>query len=153
MIDLADSSTAFLRFEELFWQVTKDMGAIWKKIFDEHLPGSQSYILFLLEKKGPLRMSEIAEILRLTPGAVTSSSDKLLEHDHLSRVRSEHDRRVVSLEITERGKQTLGDLRIKGRKAMKEIFKDLSDQELNQLIVIFERAALNLEEIRKEEDQ
>lgn len=149
---MTEDPTAFLRFEELFWQVTKDMGGIWKKIFDEHLPGSQSYILFLLEKKGQLRMSEIAEILRLTPGAVTSASDKLLEHGHLSRVRSEHDRRVVSLEITEQGKQTLGDLRVEGRKTMKRVFRDLSDPELNQLVGIFERAAFNLEALRKEQD-
>lgn len=153
MIGLADNHANFGRFEELFWQVTKNMGSIWKEIFDESLPGSQSHILFLLErKKTPLRMSEIAEMLRLTPGAVTSASDKLLSHGYLTRVRSDEDRRVVSIDITDSGKESLSELRKKGRGKMKKVFKDLTDQELDLLIDIFERAAVNIDKIREGEN-
>lgn len=150
---MPDEQQLFSRFEELYWQVSRNMGYIWKKIFEERFPGSQAYIIFLLEKNGQQKMSELADSLRLTPGAVTTASDKLIENDYIARVRDEKDRRVVYLEITEKGQETLEALRIKGRKAMKNVFNNLSETELQSLVEIFEQAAGNLNKIKEEHDE
>ena len=140
----------FIRFEELYWQLYRDMGYIWKRIFEQHFPGSQSHIVFLLERRGPQKMSELAESLRLTPGAVTIASDKLIEEGYLERLRDENDRRVIFLQITDKGKETLNELRVEGRKAMKAVFSNLSDSDMQHLIKTFELAANNMNEIRGE---
>ncbi|WOV85694.1 MarR family transcriptional regulator [Sporosarcina jeotgali] len=102
--------TDFVRFEELFWNVTREMGKMWKEVFEEHLPGSQSYLVFTLARKGPLKRSELAQILGLTAGAVTVASDKLIAHGYVTRLRDESDRRIVHLAITEDGREMLQHL-------------------------------------------
>ena len=141
---------SFAKFEELYWHVSRSMNYIWKQIFDAHFPGSQAFILFLLEKKGSQKMTELADTLNLTPGAVTSSSDKLISGGFIQRVRDEKDRRVVYLEITDKGKKGLNDLRMEGRKAIKAIFGGLPDTDVQHLVRIFEHASENLHKVREE---
>lgn len=145
-----ENKEAFSRFEELFWSVTRNMGHMWSKIFEQHLPGSQSYLIFMLERKGPLRMSELADALHLTAGAVTTASDKLIEQGYIQRKRDEVDRRVVYLEITEKGRETMQQLRNEGRKTMKTVFGHLSETDLQQMTANFEQAAANIDLLRKE---
>ncbi|WP_153731039.1 MarR family winged helix-turn-helix transcriptional regulator [Sporosarcina obsidiansis] len=149
---MAEEKELFSRFEELFWQVTRSMGQIWKKIFEEHFPGSQSHLVFMLERRGPQRMSELAEALQLTAGAVTSASDKLIERGYVARTRDKNDRRVVYLEITNKGKETIDELRLKGRKTMKMVFAHLSEEDLQHFIELFEEASVTITTIRKDSD-
>lgn len=134
----------FVKFEELFWNVTRDMGKIWKQVFETHLPGSQSHLVFTLARRGPLKMSEIAQILGLTAGAVTAASDRLIDNGYVTRIRDKKDRRIVYLGITEEGKEMLQQLRAVGRTKMTEAFRHISDVEMPMMIDIFEQAAANI---------
>lgn len=138
------STEDFIQFEELFWNVTREMGKIWKEIFDAQFPGSQSQLVFTLARKGSLKMSELAEILRLTAGAVTAASDKLIDHGYVTRVRDEKDRRIVYLSITDEGRRTLQQLRDVGRLKMTEAFSHLDEEQLPAVIKLFEQAAHNI---------
>lgn len=140
----------FFHFEELFWDVSRKMGYIWKQIFEASFPGSQSYIMFKLEQSGRMRMSELADSLHLTPGAVTIASDKLIDHGYITRIRDDKDRRVVYLDMTSDGKEALNKLRNSGRQIMKNVFSELSEADLQRLIEIFEGAAVNLNIYREE---
>lgn len=60
-IPLPNNQDIFSQFEELFWQVSREMSYKWNEIFDTQFPGSQSYILFTLKRKGKKRMPELAE--------------------------------------------------------------------------------------------
>lgn len=144
------SQTLFPEFEKLYWNLSRDMGFVWKKIFEQRFPGSQSYILFSLERSGPKRMSELAELLHLTAGAVTIASDKLIENEYIARIRDEKDRRVVRLEMTTKGSKALTELQNEGRKAMKLVFSHLSETDLEFLINTFKQAAENLNDMRRE---
>lgn len=137
----------------LYWDLSRDMSYFWKEIFTRRFPGSQSTILFLLERNGRKRMSELADSLHLTPGAVTTASDKLIENGFIARIRDEQDRRVVYLEMTDKGKKALTELQNEGRKAMKAVFSDLSEADLEFLIRTFEQASHNINNIRKEYDK
>ncbi len=142
----------FPEFEKLFWQVSREMGYLWKKIYEQTFPGSQSHILFLLVRSGPKKMSELAEVLHLTPGAITTASDRLIEHGYIARIRDEQDRRVVYLEITDKGKSTLSELQNEGRKIMKLVFRDISNADLEMMNAIFQLATHNLKRIGKDFD-
>lgn len=138
------------KFMRLYWNLSRNMSYIWKEIFARRFPGSQSDILFLLGRYGRKRMSEIADSLLLTPGAVTTASDKLITNGYIARFRDEKDRRVVYLEMTDKGRDTLTELQNEGRKAMKSVFSHLSESELDLLIKIFEQASVNVKNIQKE---
>ncbi|GHI01112.1 MarR family winged helix-turn-helix transcriptional regulator [Neobacillus kokaensis] len=142
----------FRQFVKLYWNLSRDMNYIWKDIFNRQFPGSQSHILFLLERNGPKRMSEAAELLHLTPGAVTTASDKLIENGYIARIRDEQDRRVVYLEMTNKGREAITELQEEGRMAMKKVFSHLSDRDLEFFMETFEQAIQNINDLRKEYD-
>jgi len=150
-VNMPNDDQGFARFEELFWEVTRGMGKKWSRIFESQLPGSQAYLVHLLEREGRVRMSSLADALQLTGGAVTSASDKLIQREFVTRIRDEEDRRVVYLELTEQGRRVMGELREKGRAEMKRVFGHLSEDDLDTLVRIFGQAAHKLWE--KEEDK
>lgn len=139
-----------LRLEELYWQISRRINAVWKKVFDETLPGSQAYLLYLLEKKGVQKVTGLAGELGITPGAITSLSDKLISRGYISRVRDRQDRRIVYLEITPQGKEILQELRLQGRAAIKSIFSGLEPADLKHLVRIFEEIAGNIDQVQRE---
>ncbi|WP_432355499.1 MarR family winged helix-turn-helix transcriptional regulator [Sporosarcina sp. A2] len=145
------NATDFVRFEELFWNVTREMGKMWKQVFEANLPGSQSHLVFTLARKGPLKMSELAQILGLTAGAVTAASDKLISHGYVTRIRDESDRRIVHLAITDDGREMLQQLRSVGRTKMTKAFSHLNEDQLPMMIDIFEQAARNISIMKGDE--
>jgi DNA-binding MarR family transcriptional regulator len=66
------------------------------------LPAADSMALYHLANE-PLRSSELADRLGLTPGSVTALVDRLIARNLASRIPHETDRRVVLVEMTETG--------------------------------------------------
>ncbi|MHA0856953.1 MarR family winged helix-turn-helix transcriptional regulator [Paenibacillus sp. CMAA1364] len=143
----------FTQFDKLYWQLNRSMSYVWKRIFEQQFPGSQSYILFHLERSGPMKMSELAESLHLTAGAVTVSSDKLINQGYIERIRNEDDRRVVYLKLTSKAEDSMKVMREDGKGTMRSVFSHVSDAELEHLVNVFEQAVNNLSNIRKETDK
>lgn len=144
-----DRDNIFIDFEKLFWQLSRKMEYLWKRIYAETFPGSQSYIMFLLQQRGSKKMSELAHSLHLTAGAVTTAADHLIEQAYIARVRDENDRRIIRLELTEKGSETLIELQQEGRKIMKSVFNDVSDAEMDLMISIFRRGTVNIDKMEE----
>jgi DNA-binding MarR family transcriptional regulator len=53
---------------------------------------------------GTKTMSEIATVLEITMGTLTTAVDKLIKKGYLERSRSDSDRRIVNVSLTKRGK-------------------------------------------------
>jgi len=53
---------------------------------------------------GAKTMSEVAAALEITMGTLTTAVDKLIKKGYLIRSRSETDRRIVNISLTQRGK-------------------------------------------------
>ncbi len=139
--------SSFHEFEKLFWQLSRKMEHLWKDIYAKTFPGSQSRIMYLLEQSGPKKMSELAGSLHITAGAVTTASNQLIEHGYITRFRDKQDRRVVHLELTEKGRTTLKALQSEGREMMRIVFGDISDSDIKRLTTIFEQASTNIEKM------
>lgn len=63
----------------------------------------QILILRMLDQKGPQKAGELAEELDFTTGAITALCDKLVRAGLVERARTEIDRRIVIVRITEAG--------------------------------------------------
>lgn len=98
-----------------------------------HLTSPQIQLLQFLENDGPLKMSEIAARLEITLGGVTSLANRMEKAHLIERRRSEEDRRVVRLAITEEGKSLLNDLSIARNRALGDYFSKLSANEVQEL--------------------
>ena len=142
----------FTQLEKLFWHLSKETSYMWRRISEKYFPESQSHILYLLDRKGPKKMSEIADSLHLTAGAISIASDKLIDNGYIKRARDDNDRRVVYLKLTAKGKKALEDIKQEGHKVMTFIFSDLSNDELKRLISTYKQASEKINLLYKEYD-
>lgn len=137
---------ALVQFEKNFWRLSRKMEHVWATIYDETFPSSQSQMMYLIDQRGPQKMSELAKSLHITAGAVTTASTILIEKGYLTRLHNEKDRRVIQLALTDKGRQQLALLQEKGRQAMEAIFQDVSEEQLKKMSEIFENASLRIDE-------
>jgi DNA-binding MarR family transcriptional regulator len=79
----------------------------------------QPRALWMLAKYGSLPTSEIGRRLGISSPNVTSLVDKLAEKGYVVRSPDSHDRRVVNVSITERGKQYFEE----GRRSLKSVMR------------------------------
>lgn len=142
-----DRQDSLQNFEILFWQLSRQVENLWKDIYAETFPGSQSRIMYLLQQTGPMKMSELAHALHITAGAVTTASNILIENGNISRLRNEEDRRVVRLDLTDKGSRILNKLQDEGREMMKVVFDNISNTDLETMQRIYKQATLNIDRL------
>ncbi len=91
----------------------------------------------LLDSKGPLRPSDLAETLHVTTGGVTVLTSKLLKAEYIKKTQNQSDRRASQLEITAEGKQLLEEAYEHIEALVNRMFGMLTADELKTLQVIF----------------
>src|SRR5699024_551633 len=140
-------------FEKTFWQVSRKMSYAWKAIYQDKFPGSQSHIISLLNRDGQMKMSELAEAINLTPGAVTTSANHLIKNEYIERIQNQEDRRVVYLALTKKSTSTLSELQNEGQKIIQTIFKHATNDQLNMMTQLFQQANTNIDKLRNENNK
>lgn len=71
----------------------------------KNLSMTEIHIIEAVEKVDVPSMSEVANKLMVTPGTLSTSVNRLIQKGYIKSERSEKDRRVVLLSLTERGKE------------------------------------------------
>jgi DNA-binding MarR family transcriptional regulator len=66
---------------------------------------SQLSCLLVLEKTGPLSLSKLSQHVFLSPSMITSIVDQLEKKELVLRTRKSSDRRVILIELTDKGKE------------------------------------------------
>jgi DNA-binding MarR family transcriptional regulator len=117
----------------------------WARHIDPPLSGSQATILEKLETEGQQKASSLAEALGITSGAVTGLSDKLISSGLAKRKRTDDDRRIVYLEITERGREMLKTIREKRSFILHSFFAGIPEEDIRLLIRVFDQVLLQHE--------
>lgn len=130
-------------FEELYVEIQRNISVEWQKRLDRLVSGSQAAILRSLAVNGPQNASTLAERLRITPGAVTSLSNKLISSGYAHRNRNANDRRVVLLEITDQGREILQQFKEENKNIVKQLFSGLPEEDIDHLIRIYQHVLAN----------
>lgn len=130
-------------FEELYVEIQRNISVEWQKRLDRLVSGSQAAILRSLAVNGPQNASTLAERLRITPGAVTSLSNKLISSGYAHRNRNANDRRVVLLEITDQGHEILQKFKEENKNIVKQLFSGLPEEDIDHLIRIYQHVLTN----------
>ncbi|MED0935837.1 MarR family transcriptional regulator [Bacillus mobilis] len=109
------------------------------------LPGF--LILNKIIQDGEQRLTDLAEELDLTSGAITALCDKLEEKGLAVRKRNQEDRRIILLDITEDGLNFIKRNHNVRTSFMSVLFDGFSPEELQLQIEVFRRLAHNLEHL------
>jgi DNA-binding MarR family transcriptional regulator len=89
--------------------------------------------LFLINSGGDINFRKLAEALGVTPSDVTVIVNRLVKQGLVSRTENPEDRRMMMLQVTDKGHALLANLRESGMKHMTEILTLLSPEELSAL--------------------
>lgn len=100
--------------------------------FDMTIP--QIRTLVLLERLGPVRMTDIAIYIGRALSATTTVVDRLVEKELVDRVADTNDRRLVMCELTDAGRQALERFWRIGRDRLQMVADLLDDEELERAV-------------------
>lgn len=90
------------------------------------IPQSHAKVIFYLSHKGSAPVSVIAKELLISKPNMTPIIDKLFEEGYVNRYEDPKDRRILRVEVTEKGK---GILELKKELAIKSLISKLSELE------------------------
>jgi len=103
----------------------------WRKL---DVPLAQLKSLFLIHIRGSMNVRHLADDLGVTPGNVTSIVDRLVGQGLVKRRESAEDRRIVLLELTDKGRETITNIHETGMGHMKRILERMSAEDITSLI-------------------
>ena len=79
-----------------------------KKVEQETgLTGSQLWVVKLLEESAPMKAADLAKQTYLHPATMVGILDRLEGKGLIQRNRAQHDRRIIHIELTERGREVV----------------------------------------------
>ena len=125
-----------LELEEVFQEVARNIASRIFQCSDHGLTHPQFFMLKRLVS-GPATVSEVAEYLGVSLSAITSMADRLVKSQYVIRSRSEQDRRVVWLELTDIGRKVLKESAIKRREVLHSLLGRLPENDLTLLHGIY----------------
>ena len=99
-------------------------------------PAQSRLLRTLVHYETPPRMADLAERLEVVPRAVTTTVDGLEAADLVRRVPDPTNRRVIRIELTDKGRASLRELRSARRAAAEEILAPLDKAQREQLTVL-----------------
>ena len=78
-------------------------------------------------------MSDLSKRLRVSAGSLTTMINRLIEAGLVERSRSTEDRRVVTVRLTEAGKELLAEGQRRWTRGLEEILSQLSEEDRARL--------------------
>lgn len=114
------------------------------------LSPSQRWLLWLLKEHGTRTPSDVAQVMGVTSGAVTSLADRLCKQNLINRERSKKDRRVVELSLTPKGEEMIEAIQQEILTRLAEICSKLTEDDIQNAKHIFTKVKTILEELLSE---
>jgi DNA-binding MarR family transcriptional regulator len=91
-------------------------------------------VLMQLRVHGPVTMSQLAEMLDVSVASATGIVDRMEKKGVIERRRSDEDRRVVEVHVTERGEQIFNAMQSERQMRLNLLINEMSSDELNALL-------------------
>jgi DNA-binding MarR family transcriptional regulator len=143
-----DRSAVGLAFRRAYHSLRRLRSGETQRIEGE--PGNAHYeLLARLDEEGPMPAGALAEKLNVKPATISQMVDALVEAGFVERRRSEQDRRVVGIELTERGRPWVVSHRAEWRRRWRGALADFDDRELAIAAAVLDRIAAMIEEVNE----
>lgn len=134
-----------MQFKNIHQRVTQLMQ---KKIDKYGLTLGLLHIAIIIERNPEANQKDIAEEMKVTEGAISTSIKRLLNLKVLKQIPLESDMRYNRLVLTELGKSIIDDYRDHLPNIYKEMFNEFSQEELLKLSSFLSKINNNLNNMR-----
>lgn len=108
----------------------------WLQI-DMKLSKTELFAMLIVDRHGEVIMSKISDEINISMSTATGIVDRLVKKKYLVRERSQLDRRVVQIKLTEKGQKIIEDLKSSINKYLNKIYESLTDEEIKVISRIF----------------
>lgn len=129
----------FSRLEEVFMEMSRRLHVELAGQMVAGITGSQFLVLKIISGRGRVTVSGVADGLGVSLSAITALADRLVKAGLVVRSRDENDRRLVWLEVTERGREVFNRCNEGRKKVGTKYFGRLGEADLRKLIEIYEK--------------
>jgi DNA-binding MarR family transcriptional regulator len=102
-------------------------------------PGQSRALSVLAREDRPVRMAELADLLRVVPRSATGVVDGLVEAGLVRRDTDPDDRRSVLVSLTDGGRARLEDIAAARRATAEDLFGALPEEDRRRLLRLLER--------------
>ncbi|KUO51099.1 MAG: hypothetical protein APF76_16530 [Desulfitibacter sp. BRH_c19] len=107
---------------------------------DLSLSKTEMFTLLLVDRHKEIIMSQIADYINIPMSTATGIVDRLVKKGYLKRDRSDYDRRIVVLQLTEDGQHLLDNFKVSVNKYIDIINQGLTEEEREFLFKIMLKA-------------
>ncbi len=107
-------------------------------------------VLWYITKYQPVNMSFLHDKMHMANSTLTVIVDKLVDDELVKRYRNPKDRRIVLLELTEKGDKKLCKMLDIRQNFLEKALVNLNDNDKEKLIMLLGTVLGNLEELLKE---
>lgn len=131
---------ALIRLDEAWSRLSRQIAADIKE-FPVSIPPGQAYLLRLLDRRGRMSMTDVANALGVKLSACTALVDRAVEAGWVERSRDPDDRRVVWVEVSPEGEQALNELRRARAQVFAQYLTCLEPNEIETIVTLLSRVA------------
>ncbi|WP_026683494.1 MarR family winged helix-turn-helix transcriptional regulator [Heyndrickxia coagulans] len=121
-------------FRRIYRKIKEELHSLLK----EHVTLNEFMVLKLLSESS-MRSSDLSKMLQVSASHITSVTDSLVEKGLIERRRSNKDRRVVDLILTEKGKSLISQLKETKSRFLKDQLDVFTEEERETLYRLFRK--------------
>ena len=114
------------------------------------ISSTQLHVLFVLMSDGPSTMSQLAESLKVSLPNVTGIVDRMVEHGLVERGGSDDDRRVVTVQVTNAGRNTVEEIDLVRRGQLATVLAQLNPDQQRRALETFTELRVAAERLDQE---
>lgn len=135
--------------KEMLQTLVEKMASVMRRVYTGHgfrlsefkLGPPQVRILFFIAKqKQEVAVKDLAEMLKVTPGAITQLVDPLVEMGLVRREEDLRDRRIARIKLTELTISKLEEFKRGYVESASMVFGTLNDKEIKELVILLDKA-------------
>lgn len=134
-----DKREKILLIDMLVHELVQNNSCQIKELSKDLITPTQFFLLKLIALQDTCKAADIAHVLDISPSAATTILDRLYKNSWIEKNRSEKDRRIVWLTLTDSGRKTLYEIEVKRIQFLVKQFENLRDEELDTLCEVFKK--------------
>jgi len=131
------------KIADLIWEIWRTSKTASHPVWVGEVTPEQYSILRFLNTSGPQRVKDIATYIGTTASPVTISVKRLERQNLVKRERNTKDERVVTVQLTEEGKERFELWRLRRREAISVVFESLNQKEMKALLGLLQKVSLS----------
>ncbi len=106
-------------------------------------PPQVRILFFIAKNREEVAVKDLAEMLDVTPGAITQFVDGLVDMDLVRREEDVKDRRIIRIKLTELAKSKIEEFRKGYLTSASRVFDILTDAEIGELVRLLDKVDTN----------